>query len=103
MILHDEVRRQAVIFFGSKGKIVTGEVLQGFPCPECGGSQFATFGILNYFHIYWIPTFLKSKKAGMECMHCKKTLIDDEVPPHLIDQIKSSTFRSDIAKRWNTP
>jgi len=81
-----------MVFFGSKGKIVAGEVLEGFTCPGCGNSRFATFGILNYFHIYWIPTFLKSKQAGMECLHCKQTLIDDEVPSHLVGQIKSGVF-----------
>ena len=81
-----------MVFFGSKGKVVAGEVLEGVTCPECGQSRFATFGILNYFHIYWIPTILTSKKAGMECLHCKRTLVDDEIPPHLIEQIKSGVF-----------
>ena len=81
-----------MIFFGSKGKVVVGEKIQGVQCPSCENSQFVTFGILNYFHLYWIPTFLKSRKVGIECMHCKRTLIDDEVPSHLAERIKSSIF-----------
>ena len=81
-----------MIFFGSKGKIVTGEAVQGVQCPSCENSQHASFGILNYFHIYWIPTFLISRKIGMECTHCKRTLVDDEVPSHLVEQIKSGVF-----------
>ena len=81
-----------MIFFGSKGRVVAGEAVQGVQCPSCQQTQFASFGILNYFHIYWIPTFLTSRKVGMECMHCKNTLIDDEVPSHLTEQIKSGVF-----------
>ena len=81
-----------MIFFGTKGKVVTGEALQGVQCPTCDNSQHASFGIMNYFHIYWIPTFLTSRKVGMECTHCKRTLVDDEVPSHLVEQIKSAVF-----------
>lgn len=81
-----------MIFFGTKGKVVTGEVVQGVQCPSCEHSQHASFGILNYFHIYWIPTFLTSRKVGVECTHCKRTLVDDEVPSHLVEQIKSGVF-----------
>ena len=28
----------------------------------------------------------------MECTHCKKTIVGDEVPSHLVDQIKSGVF-----------
>jgi len=81
-----------MIFFGSKGKVVTGEAVQGVQCPSCENSQLASFGILNYFHLYWIPTFVTSRKVGMECTHCKRTLVGDEVPSHLVDQIKSGVF-----------
>ncbi|MBT8090290.1 MAG: hypothetical protein KJO01_08795 [Gammaproteobacteria bacterium] len=81
-----------MIFFGSKGKVVAGEVVQGVQCESCQNSQHASFGILNYFHLYWIPTFLTSRKAGIECMHCKRTLVGDELPSHLADQIKSGVF-----------
>jgi len=81
-----------MIFFGTKGKVVVGEAVPGVQCPSCENTQFASFGILNYFHLYWIPTFLTSRKVGVECMHCKRTLIDDEVPSHLVEQIRSSVF-----------
>lgn len=81
-----------MIFFGTKGKVVAGEAVQGVQCPSCENSQYLSFGILRYFHLYWIPTFLTSKKVGMECTHCKRTLVDEEVPSHLVDQIKSRVF-----------
>lgn len=81
-----------MIFFGSKGRVVAGETVQGVQCPSCEHSQFASFGILNYFHLYWIPTFLTSRKVGVECLHCKRTLVDDEIPKHMVDQIKSGVF-----------
>ena len=81
-----------MIFFGSKGKVVAGELVQGVQCSSCEHSQHTSFGILNYFHIYWIPTFLTSKKVGLECAHCKKTLVGDEVPSHFVDEIKPGVF-----------
>lgn len=81
-----------MIFFGTKGKVVTGESVQGVQCPSCESSQHLSFGILRYFHLYWIPTFLTSKKVGMECTHCKGTLVGEELPTHLVDQIKSDVF-----------
>lgn len=81
-----------MIFFGTKGKVITGDAVHGVQCPSCGNSQFLSFGILRYFHLYWIPTFPTSKKVGMECTHCKRALVDGEVPSHFVDQIKSSVF-----------
>ena len=81
-----------MIFFGSKGKVVAGEVVQGVQCPSCQHSEHASFGIMKYFHLYWIPTILTSKKAGMECTHCKHTLVGDELPSHLAEQIKDGVF-----------
>ena len=81
-----------MIFFGTKGKVVAGDQMQGVQCPSCQNGQLVSFGILNYFHLYWIPTFLTSKKVGMECTHCKRTLVGDEVPSHLAEQIKDGVF-----------
>ena len=81
-----------MIFFGTRGKVVTGEAVQGVQCPSCENSQYTSFGILSYFHLYWIPTFLTSRKVGIECTHCKRTLVGEEVPTHLVDQIKSGVF-----------
>lgn len=81
-----------MIFFGTKGKVVAGDQVQGVQCPNCQNGQFESFGILSYFHLYWIPTFLTSKKVGLECTHCKRTLVGDEVPSHLVEQIKDNVF-----------
>ena len=81
-----------MIFFGTKGKVIAGDQVHGVQCPNCQNGQFVSFGILNYFHLYWIPTFLTSKKVGMECTNCKRTLVGEEVPSHLAGQIKDSVF-----------
>ena len=81
-----------MIFFGTRGKVVIGEAVQGAQCPSCESSQYTSFGILRYFHLYWIPTFLTSRKVGIECTNCKRTLVDKEIPTHLVDQIKSGVF-----------
>lgn len=81
-----------MIFFGSRGKTIAGQVVEGIQCPSCEHEQFVTFGALRYFHLYWIPTFPTSKTVGIECTHCKKTLIDKELPENLSKQIKSTVF-----------
>lgn len=81
-----------MIFFGTKGKTVSGQVVDGIQCPSCEKTQFMTFGIIRYFHLYWIPTFVTSKKVGMECTHCKRTLLDKEIPSDLSRQIKDTVF-----------
>ena len=81
-----------MIFFGLKGKIVGGEMLNDVQCPSCENSRFHTFGILNYFHLYWIPTFITSNTMGMECTNCKRAVVDDEIPSQLVDQIRSRAF-----------
>ncbi|WP_226665170.1 hypothetical protein [Microbulbifer aggregans] len=81
-----------MIFFGSKGKTVPGQIIEGIECPNCENQKFLTFGIIRYFHLYWIPTFPTSRKAGVECTHCKRTLIGKEVPKDLGKIIKSEVF-----------
>jgi len=81
-----------MLIWGTKTKTVDGENIEGFACPECGKGQSSTFGIIKYFHLFWIPTFLTSKTAGIECTHCKKTLIGKEIPEELSENIRSTVF-----------
>jgi len=81
-----------MIFFGSRGKVIQGHVIEGIECPNCDNKEFITFGVLRYFHLYWIPTFITSKKAGMECTHCKKSFFDKEIPKDLSKEIKGAVF-----------
>jgi len=81
-----------MIFFGSRGKTIQGQVVEGIECPNCDNKAFITFGVLRYFHLYWIPTFITSKKAGMACTHCKKSLFDKEIPKDLNKEIKGAIF-----------
>lgn len=81
-----------MIFFGSRGKTITGQVVDAVQCPSCENDLFVTFGVLRYFHLYWIPTFPTSKTVGIECTHCKRTLVDKELPEGLSKQIKSTLF-----------
>lgn len=81
-----------MFFWGSKGKTVSGQVVEGITCPSCEQQQFISFGILRYFHLYWIPTVVTSKQVGLECTHCKRTLIGDEIAPEVSNQLKSDIF-----------
>lgn len=82
-----------MIFFGSRGKVVSGQVVEGVKCPSCENMQFITFGALRYFHLYWIPTFITSRKVGIECTHCKRTFMGKELPDDLSREIKRTVFK----------
>ena len=81
-----------MIFFGTKGKTIEGDIIDGIQCPNCEKTQFISFGALKYFHLYWIPTFVTSRSVGMECTHCKRTLVDDELPGDVIKLLKGTLF-----------
>ena len=81
-----------MFFFGTKTKIVSGQMFQGLQCPSCENREFITFGVIRYFHLYWIPTFVTSKSVGIECTHCKKNLIDKDLPTELLGDIKANVF-----------
>lgn len=82
-----------MIFFGSRGKTVSGQIVEGIDCPSCESKQFVTFGVIKYFHLYWIPTFPTSKTVGIECTHCRRTLIDKDLPAELSEEIKATVFK----------
>lgn len=86
-----------MIFFGTRGRVIHGELIEGLLCPCCDNKYFKTFGVLRYFHFYWVPTFITSKKVGVECTHCKLTLMDKEIPRALGNKIMSYVY-----KRSNT-
>ena len=81
-----------MIFFGTRGKTVTGQQVTGPQCPNCGNGVFTSFGVQRYFHLYWIPTFPTKKHVGVECTNCKHAMIDDQIPGMMIDDIRSSVF-----------
>ncbi|MFP8965642.1 hypothetical protein ACKC9G_03565 [Pokkaliibacter sp. CJK22405] len=81
-----------MIFFGSRGKMLTGGQIEGPQCSHCQHSLFNVFGVIRYFHLYWIPVFPTSKKPGMECAHCKKALIGDELPEVTRKALKRELF-----------
>ncbi len=83
-----------MIFFGTRSKIIPGKVVEGIQCPNCENRKFITFGNIQYFHLYWIPTFSMSKTVGIECTHCKRTLIGKEIPADLAKQIESTVFNT---------
>jgi hypothetical protein len=81
-----------MIFFGTRGKNVSGQVVDSGPCPSCGNTTYNTFGVLRWFHIYWIPMFRTSSKVGMECAHCLRTLFDKDIPNDQTASIRTSVF-----------
>ncbi len=84
-----------MIIFGSRGKTIAGPDRQGGPvCGYCGKDRHATYGTIQYVHVFFIPVFPFSRQPVMQCLHCRKMLVGDE-----IDQ----PARGEIARQVFTP
>ncbi len=81
-----------MIVFGTRGKVISGNQIQDMECPNCGHTSFVTFGVMRYFHIFWIPVFPTSRVAGLECSNCKNARIGDEVREPVRSRIKQAVF-----------
>jgi hypothetical protein len=76
-----------MIIYGTRGKVVAGQQVETV-CPGCGNTTHVSFGILRYFHVYWIPMFPTAKQVGVECLHCERTRIDKEIPDDLASRLR---------------
>ena len=81
-----------MIIFGTRGKALPGPRKQGIVCANCGKEEHATFGVLRYFHVFWIPVFPTMKQAMIECLHCRKVLIGKEVPERARRDVAEKVF-----------
>lgn len=81
-----------MIIFGTRGRMVPGPRKQGVPCDACGKEDHATYGILRYFHVFFIPVFPTSRQPAMECLHCKKALVGKEIPERTRADIARAVF-----------
>jgi hypothetical protein len=81
-----------MIVFGTRGKMVAGPRKQGIACANCGKEEHATYGVLRYFHVFWIPVFPTTKQPMLECLHCKKVLTGKEVPERARADIAEKVF-----------
>jgi len=81
-----------MIVFGTRGRVVKGPQKRGVPCAACGMDVHQTFGVLRYFHVFWIPMFPTVKQPAMECLHCKKALVGKELPERVRKDVAALLF-----------
>ena len=81
-----------MIVFGTRGKVVKGPQRRGVPCSACGMDVHATYGVLRYFHVFWIPMFPTLQRPAMECLHCKKALVGNEIPERVRKDVAAAVF-----------
>jgi hypothetical protein len=81
-----------MIIYGTRGKVIPGGRRQDIVCASCGQADLATYGILRYFHIFWIPVLPTKKQPVAECLHCKKTLAGKEIPEPARTEITRAVF-----------
>lgn len=81
-----------MIVFGTRGKIVQGPQKRGIPCSACGTDVHATSGVLRWFHVFWIPIFPTLKQPALQCVHCRKALVGNELPPKVRRDVAAAVF-----------
>lgn len=81
-----------MVVYGWRGRVLSGAQIQDMECANCGKNMYTTFGILQYFHIFWIPLFPYSRKPGMECENCKHTQVGKEIRDPVRGKIKDAVF-----------
>jgi len=82
-----------MIFFGTRSRTIEGELIHGAPCPNCGQTEFQTFGVQSYFHVYWIPVIPTTRNVGLVCVNCKNARLDDELEAGLRETLKKSILK----------
>lgn len=87
-----QIRGGAMNIYGTKGKMIRGEVLESLNCPSCGNKTHRSFGVLRYFHLYGISVFPITKKVGIECINCRWTLLDRQIPENIRREISETIF-----------
>lgn len=78
--------------YGTKGKVIKGEILQSLTCPNCGNRSHRSFGVLRYFHLCGVPVFPVMERVGIECTACRWTLLDRQIPEKVRQGINSNIF-----------
>lgn len=81
-----------MIVYGTRGKVIQGQQINNMACKACGNQSHTTFGVLRYFHIFWIPVFPTMRAPGTECLKCKQTLMGKDLPEQVRQDIKSAVF-----------
>jgi hypothetical protein len=81
-----------MIFFGTRAQAVTGDIVNGIQCPNCGHGQFRAGGLQHYFHLYWIPTFPFGRTLSLSCTNCRHELDADGVPAEMASQLLAGVF-----------
>lgn len=62
-----------MIIFGTGSKALKGTKQIEMTCESCLQQEHVAAGVIKYFHLFWIPAFVYSKKVVVRCLHCKYT------------------------------
>jgi hypothetical protein len=69
------------VFFGTGTKRIAESTLHYIACEDCGNQTLRPYTLHRYFHVFWIPVVPYKREPVTECMQCKNTLINKELPP----------------------
>jgi len=69
-----------MIIYGTKGKQLKRRVPVRRVCSQCYNGQHTAVGAIKYFHLFWIPLVMTTKRVFIRCDHCKKIVDYDMLP-----------------------
>ncbi len=81
-----------MIIFGTRSKTLRTPILINHTCPSCSTTEHAAFGAISYFHLFWIPAFMYSRRTIVRCIHCQKTSSLKELVGNERPDIKKTLF-----------
>lgn len=69
-----------MIIFGTGSRVLATSQLPDVECPSCEQKTLTGHVYSKYFDLFWIPVFPYSKKAVIECSHCKFVGEEKDIP-----------------------
>lgn len=69
-----------IIIWGIRSRKIRGPVVEDMICQRCGGTVHAILGMIDYFHIFWIPLIPFRRRVARVCLICKYAQIHKEIP-----------------------
>lgn len=84
------------IFFGTRSsKVKQAPIETAFTCPYCEKSRVFLMTVFSrYFHIFFLPFLKLGQTTTLECTHCRKTYLDDELQGAVKDQVEQDNKKS---------
>lgn len=88
-----------MIIFGFRSKQLKKVEAVELGCSVCSNQSHAAVGVGKYFHVFWIPVLMYSKRVVLQCLHCRKVSEMYEVEYEDRPNVKKTIFS--LSNSWH--